>query len=117
MGKVIRDGKVAVLYSPNYGAGWSTSNDTGLIDTDALLFDPEIVSLVEKHKNGEISHSNMCDKIMYYCDNKYGEDVVYYGGVHDLKIAWIPIGKEFRIMEYDGHESIDIMEYVKWSKA
>ena len=24
MEKVIRDGKVAVLYSPGYGAGWST---------------------------------------------------------------------------------------------
>ena len=117
MEKVIKDGKVAVLYSPSYGTGWSTSNDTDLINTDALLFDPEIVSLVEKHKNGEISHSNMCDKIMYYCDNKYGENVVYYGGVTDLTIAWIPIGKEFRITEYDGYESIEYKEYVKWSKA
>jgi len=112
MEKVIRDGKVAVLYSPSYGAGWSTANDT-----DALLFDPEIVSLVEKHKNGEISHSNMCDKIMYYCDNKYGENDVYYGGVPDLTIEWIPIGKEFRVIEYDGHESIEYKEYIKWSKA
>ena len=117
MEKVIRDGKVAVLYSPSYGSGWSTSNDTDLINTDALLFDPEIVPLVEKHKNGEISHSNMCGKIMDYCDNKYGENVVYYGGVTDLTIAWIPIGKEFRITEYDGYESIEYKGYVKWSKA
>lgn len=117
MEKVIRDGKVAVLYSPSYGAGWSTSNDTDLIDTDVLLFDSEIVLLVEKYKNGEMSYIDMCDKIMYYCDNKYGENVVYYGGVHDLAIAWIPIGNEFRVIEYDGHESIEYKEYVKWSKA
>ena len=109
---MIRDGKVAVLYSPSYGSGWSTANDT-----DALLFDPEIVSLVEKHKNGEISNSNMCDKIAYYCDNKYGENEVYYGGVPDLTIEWIPVGKEFRVTEYDGHESIEYKEYIKWSKA
>ena len=117
MEKVIKDGKVAVLYSPSYGSGWSTSNDTDLINTDALLFDPEIVSLVEKYKKGEIPHSNMCDKIMYHCDNKYGENVVYYGGVCDLTIEWIDVGKEFRITEYDGHESIEYKEYVKWSKA
>ena len=117
MEKVIRDGKVAVLYSPNYGAGWSTSNYKNLTDTDVLLFDPVIVVLVEKCEKGEISHICMCDKIMYYCDNKYGENAVYYGGVPDLTIAWIPIGKEFRIIEYDGHESIEYKEYVKWSKA
>ena len=117
MEKVIRDGKVAVLYSPSYGYGWSTSNDTDLINTDALLFDPEIVSLVEKHKNGEMSNRDMCNKIMYYCYDKYGEDVVYYDGVTDLTIEWIPIGKEFRITWYDGHESIEYKEYVKWSKA
>jgi len=27
MTKYIRDGKVAVLYSPGFGAGWSTWND------------------------------------------------------------------------------------------
>lgn len=114
MEKVIRNGKVAVLYSPNYGAGWSTSKYNKLSDPDVLLFDPEIVSLVEKHKNGEISHSNMCDKIMYYCDNKYGEGVVYYGVVGDLSIAWVPIGKEFRIKECNGY---GLVNYSKWVKA
>ena len=117
MEKVIKDGKVAVLYSPNYGAGWSTANRKSLTDTGILLFDPVIVVLVEKYENGEISHSDMCDKIIYYCDNKYGYGVVYYGGVCDLSIAWIPVGKEFMIKECYGHESIEYKEYVKWIKA
>lgn len=117
MEKVIKDGKVAVLYTPNYGSGWSTSNYGNLTDKDVLLFDPVIVVLVEKYENGEISYSCMYDKIKYYCDNKYGENAVYHGGVPDLTIAWIPIGKEFRIIDYDGYESIEYKEYVKWSKA
>lgn len=116
MEKVIKDGKVAVLYSPSYGPGWSTSNYHNLDDPDVLLFDPEIVSLVEKYKNGEISHSTMCDKIVYYCDNKYGENVVYYGGVGDLTIAWVTIGEEFRIRKYGCHISVEYSDW-KWIKA
>ena len=54
MEKVIRDDKVAVLYSPGYGAGWSTwcSNDD-LIET--LLFHPLIVKKVESGLEKEIT--------------------------------------------------------------
>lgn len=114
MEKVIRDGKVAVLYSPSYGAGWSTSNYTNLSDTDALLFDPVIVLLVEKYKNGEISNSDMCDKIMYHCDNKYGENAVCYGAVGSLSIKWVPVGEEFRIKSCNGY---GLVNYSKWIKA
>ena len=48
--KLIRDGKVAVLYSPNYGAGWFTWNDKYL----EILFDPEIVNLVLE--DGELNY-------------------------------------------------------------
>ena len=34
--KLERDGKVAILYSPGYGAGWSTWND----DNDGEYFHP-----------------------------------------------------------------------------
>ena len=43
MDKVIRDGKVAVLVSYGYGAGWSTWNSAR---SDSLLFDPDIVQMV-----------------------------------------------------------------------
>lgn len=54
MEKVIRDGKVAVLYSPGYGAGWSTwcYNDD-LVKT--LLFHPLIVEKVESGLEREIT--------------------------------------------------------------
>ena len=45
MDKVIRDVKVAVLYSPGFGAGWSTwgRGDYG----DKVLFDPTVVQCIE----------------------------------------------------------------------
>jgi hypothetical protein len=46
MDKVIRDGKVAVLYSPGYGAGWYSWHDN-----EELLYDPVIVDMVESKKH------------------------------------------------------------------
>lgn len=42
--KVIRDGKVAILYSPGYGAGWYSWNS----GVRQCLFSPEIVAALEK---------------------------------------------------------------------
>ena len=42
--KVIRDGKVAVLVSPEFGAGWSTWAD----NAEVAMFDPEVVAWVER---------------------------------------------------------------------
>jgi acetyl-CoA acetyltransferase len=41
MEKVIRDGKVAILYSPGFGAGWSTWNSY----SNEMIFDPDIVNV------------------------------------------------------------------------
>jgi hypothetical protein len=46
MKKLIRDGKVAVLYSPGFGAGWSTWNQ----ELPELVFNPVIVDFVEKEQ-------------------------------------------------------------------
>ena len=47
------DGQVAVLYSPGYGAGWSTWNDF----SGCLIFDSRIVELVLQNKHEEITKS------------------------------------------------------------
>ena len=48
MEKVIRDGQVAVLYSPGYGAGWFTWHGV-----EELLFDPKVVDMLESGKDRE----------------------------------------------------------------
>ncbi len=103
MNKVIRNGKVAVLYSPGFGAGWFSWH--GIAE---LLYDPVVVGMVES-KESE-------DAIVEYCHGKYDPDR-YFRGADDLKIEWVPIGREFRIDEYDGSESIEYKDECKWHAA
>lgn len=92
MNKLIRDGKVAVLYSRGFGAGWYTWNT----DHPECLYDPEIVKIVLGEAEGSINE--------IACKN-YG-DGFYSGGSHGLYVEWIPIGTRFQILEYDGAEDL-----------
>ena len=103
MNKVIRDGKVAVLVSPGFGAGWSTWNPT----VPEMLFDPAIVQMVEDNTDPAT--------IAMVAEAKYTN--CYSSGVSDLMIVWVPIGTEFKVDEYDGAESIIFKEQEKWITA
>lgn len=119
--KVIRDGHVAILYSPGYGAGWSTWN----AGKDWMLYDPYLVDLVEKLNTPEFLDQgpagpralfeDIVMEIESYCDNKDGEG--YYGGAGDLKIKWMPVGTKFYIDEYDGSESVVTEDSLIWMTA
>jgi hypothetical protein len=113
MKKEIRDGNVAVLYSPGFGAGWYTWH--GL---DELLFDPSVVYMVEEKQksNTPEDFENWVSNITDYCKQTYGDDH-YYGGADDLIVEWINEGTLFRIDEYDGSESLDVKEDMPWIKA
>ena len=106
MEKVIRDGKVAVLYSPGFGAGWFTWGAP-----PEAVFHPTIVELVEQGKNSEITNELMIELF----GKEKGD--FYIGGTRDLIIEWIEEGYEFDIHEYDGNESIDYKEKTDWLKA
>jgi hypothetical protein len=115
MNKVIRDGKVAVLYSPDFGAGWYTWNIAydEKNDPQSLLFDPILVELVEN-----ISGENKFDFVDRI--EKRAEELVpngYFGAADKLKIEWIPVGTQFVIDEYDGSESIRVKGEVPWITA
>lgn len=102
MNKLVRDGMVAVLYSPDYGSGWYTWNT----NHPELLFDPAIIQLVEEEK---------FDELKTYVTLKYPN--IYDGGMWELKVAWIPEGAMFRINEYDGDESIELKDDIDWFTA
>lgn len=100
-GRVVRDGCVAVLYSPGYGAGWYTWHHK-----EELLFDPNIVQMVLEDRRDDIE-----DYVMgLYQD----EDDPYMGGAYDLTVGWVPLGGKFRIDEYDGSESLVLEENESW---
>ena len=102
MNRVVRDGLVAVLYSPGYGAGWYSWN-TGHPE---ILFDPAIVELVEKEK---------WEELQAFVTLKYPD--IYTGGLRDLQIRWIPQGMQFQVNDYDGNESIELRDQVDWITA
>lgn len=102
MNKLNENGKVAVVYSPGFGAGWYTWN----YEHPEILFDPAIVKFVEKEK---------FDELATYVALKYPD--IYTGGMKDLQVAWIPEGALFKVNEYDGSESIELNESNYWMVA
>ena len=92
IGKVVVAGAVAVLYSPGFGAGWYTWNR----EHPELVFDPAIVHMVTAGK---------FDELETFMTLKYPD--VYLGGMKDLEVIWVRVGRMFRIAEYDGNESIE----------
>jgi hypothetical protein len=103
MEKVVRSGLVAILISPNFGAGWSTWNQL----KPELLFDPVIVGMVEDGTDSKT--------IEAYCEAKYPDG--YFGGADDLIVQWIPVGTQFRIHEYDGSETLELKDVLPWITA
>lgn len=93
MEKVIKDGKVAVLISKGFGAGWSTWANREHMET--MLFDPDMVNAVldgDKDKAADIAEAKCND--------------TYTGGCEGLVVEWLPQGTRFVVNEYDGAESI-----------
>ena len=96
--KYIRNGQVAIAYSPGFGAGWSTWNDNELAET--LIFHPDIINMILSNKQSAIDTDWLVEH--------FGEEFkdVYCGGARNLAIEWVPVGTQFRIDEYDGSERV-----------
>ncbi len=99
MNKVIQNGKVAVLISPGFGAGWSTWNS----EYPEMLFDPGMVDLVI---NGDQ------EQMRAYAELKWPD--AYMGGLSKLEVEWVEQGRLIKINEYDGSESIEYQDSDDW---
>jgi hypothetical protein len=47
----------------------------------------------------------------------FGEDTPYSGGWRDIQIKWIPVGSRFQVREYDGSESLHILDQMQFYTA
>lgn len=92
--KVIRDGKVAVLISPGFGAGWSTWNSG---HEPLFLFDRRFVEASEA--GADVSTVEAIGKELT------GDEYVCVLG-WPVRIEWLPVGTPFNVEEYDGSESL-----------
>ena len=108
MEKVTKDGEVAVLISPGFGAGWSTWEDDPKA-AETLLFHPSFVKAAE-NKVTDV------DPIVL---EVFGEDAkgICTSGWCDIVIVWILIGTKFYVHENDGHESLRFRDSNNWHVA
>lgn len=102
MNKLIENGKVGVVYSPGFGAGWYTWNR----ESPEILFDPNIVSYVETKQWNELK---------VYVELKYPD--LYLGAIGDLTVEWVPVGVQFKVTEYDGSECLEYRDSEDWLTA
>ena len=112
MTKLIKDGEVAVLYSPGYGAGWSTWAESS--ERDLLLFDPDIVQLVLDRNSDVITPEIFEQKVDMIWQLKSYES---YCSPATLEVMWLPEGTLFKVEEYDGSESIITQQEINWHVA
>jgi hypothetical protein len=92
--RVVRNGRVAVLISPGYGAGWSSWGDDDL--REEMVFCPRLVLALEAGKPKAELHKIASELFP-------GE---YLGGIDQLRVEWVVEGEPIRITEYDGSERI-----------
>ena len=102
MKKKLVNGKIAVLVSYGYGAGWYSWHES-----EQLLFEPTIIQMLLDDA-GKTA-------IVEYCKERYPN--VYLGGIDDLTVEFVSPGTKFRIDEYDGAETLVRQEDDTWIEA
>lgn len=109
MNKLIKDGKVAVIHSCDYGGGWSTGA-WGAADgePERMMFDPRLAALI-------IVNTPQSELESYIREEYIGDLERWL--IPELAVTWVDQGEEFVITEYDGLESVDLKKEFKWTTA
>jgi len=87
--------KVGIIYSPGYGAGWSTWGE----EDQAL--DQELAKAIDcgNYKEAKVIASKNWPEACL-------------GGLGDCKVEWVDLGTTFRIDECDGYETLRLSDYI-----
>jgi hypothetical protein len=97
MEKLEKDGMVAVVISPGFGAGWSTwCHHDG---SDEYLTMNKGIAQAVLDKN--------IPEVCRLAKEKFPD--IYIGGAKKLEVEWVKKGTAFRITEYDGYEAVEII--------
>lgn len=114
-----------ILYSPSFGAGWSSWNASTAEQYKYLCEYQPLIDFLEEH--GGTMPPPLSSKDWYgdgYLQyeviktladewkSRYGSDL-YLSGLRKLKIKEIPADEKYQITEYDGKESVKIFSDVE----
>lgn len=100
--------KVAVLYSPGFGAGWSTWGETKC--KEFMIFAKPLVELA-------LAGNTKDDSAVATVFEAAGLDIPYLSGWEEIQVTWLPVGTKFQIHEYDGSETIILASKQVWLEA
>ena len=82
--------QIGILYSPGFGAGWSTWGNC------EMALDQELAVAIDSKLPYE--------EILKIAERNWPEQ--YYGGLDDCVVEWVDEGTLFAVEEYDGSESL-----------
>ena len=100
-------GRVAVLYSPGHGSGWYS----WCPQYPELLYDKAVIEWVDQGKP-----SFLAGDMKAYVERTYPD--LYVGrNLLKLEIMWLKPGTKFRITEYVGSESVELLDNIVWQTA
>ena len=107
MNKVIRNGRVAVIHSCDWGAGWYSWHGV-----EELLYLPQLVESLERPWSDtyETRTRPMLEKVLT-------EHNLQTNFIPDSVITWVPVGSRFFVSEYDGVETVIREDEMKWITA
>lgn len=90
-----------ILYSPGFGAGWTSWEASKEIQKFMLTYRP----LIKAVESGDAqAKARALEQFRSDCQERFGS-VPYLGGSRDLTVA--KVSGPVRIHEYDGSESIE----------
>ena len=99
-----------ILYSPGYGSGWSSWSN---IPTKIICeYQPFIDAIENGIKIDE--DSELFTEFMAYLTD-LGFEYLCAGGLGTLSVFEVPDGDSYRINEYDGDESIELLSESEWN--
>lgn len=97
-----------VLYSPGFGAGW-TSWGGGLREHRAFMLEhPGLIAAVEASESTDEGSPAMAAFVRDWRERFPGVEPPYLGGGDQLCVGHVPDGKRVRVDEYDGNESLTV---------
>lgn len=92
--------KIGILVSRGYGAGWSTWNYR------AMAYDKRVIDFWIKNKGKDLEGDKEAEEAF----EKMGYRGVYFGGFEDLGLEFVNVGVPWQINEYDGFETLKLLD-------
>ena len=110
--------KAAVLISPGYGTGWSTSNEDSRLAYDARIIQFYLDHYQDKEwmKQTRQHYTPACNELIAFINSilEYKNLDVNPLGFCNCQLEWVPLNTPLMIDEYDGYETLVKRTAIDW---